>query len=930
MDEFAGIKGEVRDAESGQPVAGVKVLAWDYRRGRTKVETIATTISDAQGRFSFRRLPFAERQVHLYALGHGWIDAQDLSGYWSLAARNVILARGRTVTQDIRVRPAATLEGVIRSEKGLPVEGVVVAPLPWADTHGNYWSDAFPWFLVGVAETDSAGRFRFPSLPESEGMRFQARSRRHPPVETPALVLSAQETTHVEVTLPEPRFAEIEVVAVGDASPVPNAEVRFRRSKEPCPNDPADTTGITDHLGRVVLGPLSPDPAWMKVAAEGFLAQTTRGDAWDGVLEDVGTGRYRAHFSLVRGSVLRGCVERGPGLPAEAVTIRAAALDAPGYERFSGEAPLGADDRFALSVPTKGLYSVWVKAEVEGREYEAWEEARPGDGDLVLRADLLYDAGQATTLPDAVWKFRVLGPDGKPVSHAEVRILAGVSDLNPLLPPGCYEELPWPEDAVLAVPVTWKPELVWVNVGGVVPATETPVGDRLFGPYGREGGRSDLRLSPPLSIRGQVSAPSGGPAQGVWITARPARPEGMPDSIKCDPFHGGATTDEDGGFNITGLSEGDYVLEVEEAKAWVAPAVSRVAAGTEDVAVHLLPSTHATLVVATPEGHPLVGAHVFLDQKDGLRGRGGSYGLGLSLQTGTDGTVKPVPLEQGGVYELRIAPPKDREDLAGTRVARWTPCDQRFVLKPLLDVRGSVVSPAGTPIADARVTIRQPDGELAYATTDAAGQFLFTDVPQGTIRVGAQLPAQRSMGELSMQAEAGDHDLVITLDPGRKVTIFWSEPASAWGDISDLVLTPLSQPADSPRFFAWIEDGRAEVSGVKPGVTYRVWGGPTKTGRYIDSLLTPEDEMISVQWRRGGDVRGRVVLPEGHGNADVEILEPGIAIRTHVRPDGSFLLRGVPPGHWTIQAFCYVGEQACTGTVTGGPGDDVEIEVSAP
>ena len=163
--ELAGeVTGRVVD-ETGQALAGVKVVAIGYRGGdgRTDAQEVASTTTGADGVF---RLPPA---VHVVAAKEGkCVD-------WAFFAE--------TGSGDLTLRlgPAATVEGEIVDGLGRPVVGASVGLLLQLN---------FPWqkgtiFAINAepltAKTDNLGRFRFVNVPEGATAGFETAVNVSPP-----------------------------------------------------------------------------------------------------------------------------------------------------------------------------------------------------------------------------------------------------------------------------------------------------------------------------------------------------------------------------------------------------------------------------------------------------------------------------------------------------------------------------------------------------------------------------------------------------------------------------------------------------------------------------------------------------------------------------------------------------------------------------
>jgi hypothetical protein len=170
------VLGHVVDA-AGRPIAGadVRLTRLDRDLGPLSYSSMRATRSDAAGAFRFDGVAHSS-----------WLlDARDGQRYLPYPRRIVMKRQGQAVDADeLKLEPAATVEGVVKDEFGRPIEGVGVAvgdgglqgknvdPVAVIDLHTGQTfklppGSSYPRLPLRIALTDAEGRFRLgPILPE--------------------------------------------------------------------------------------------------------------------------------------------------------------------------------------------------------------------------------------------------------------------------------------------------------------------------------------------------------------------------------------------------------------------------------------------------------------------------------------------------------------------------------------------------------------------------------------------------------------------------------------------------------------------------------------------------------------------------------------------------------------------------------------------
>jgi len=262
---------------------------------------------------------------------------------------------------------------------------------------------------------------------------------------------------------------------------------------------------------------------------------------------------------------------------------------------------------------------------------------------------------------------------------------------------------------------------------------------------------------PGLSISGWVHDDDGNAVEGAAVTAQKAG-GGMAGA--------GASSDAEGRFLLSGLSEGAYsvgALKPGEGFGYVAG----VKAGADNVVIALVPTSGISWRVYDQEtGQGIEDAIIEVYSFNEALAR---EGLPLlqhlqGQQTRADGSYR-VELPAPGLYALRV------HQLRGYIAPDWQRADLEegedrtgvdFALARGGTIAGTVFDPEGQPLAGAKLELilqlADSGAPRATATSDAEGAYVFGVRPGGTYVVRA---AHRdyAMGESSPVVMGADKDI---------------------------------------------------------------------------------------------------------------------------------------------------------------------------
>jgi RNA polymerase sigma factor (sigma-70 family) len=259
------------------------------------------------------------------------------------------------------------------------------------------------------------------------------------------------------------------------------------------------------------------------------------------------------------------------------------------------------------------------------------------------------------------------------------------------------------------------------------------------------------RVSPGLTIRGEVLHADGSPVRGVRVLAQVKGSSSDPRAPTTTSF--GHATNDDGAFEVSGLRPGTYVLKpvgTDLPPAQVEPEVQLEAHRDLDgVRIELAPTGTGTIVgnVHDDRGEPVVGAWVFAvgDKAGAARG-----------QTNETGSfeLSRVPPGSPRVFVKDRPPPGQTDEEASTRVSLRpgeTVHSDLVVAARTGRIRGRVHDADGAPVSDAFVDVQKESHEAGRARrtmtwrerwrdpilTDVDGSFELDELDDGTYTLRA-------------------------------------------------------------------------------------------------------------------------------------------------------------------------------------------------
>ncbi len=566
------LSGRVVAADGGAPIAGATValshsdadefgcLDVEYS---ARVEELGTALTDADGGFRF-----AVRRARLHRL------AVQSAGF---APRQLLKCTGGAQVS-VTLSRGVTLRGVVRA-KSTPLEGI---PLEIAERRGS---------LLATTTTAKAGAFECNDLP-AVPVFVQIRSPRHTE-QWREVDLVVGQLTHVEIDLEPGRAATGRITDAVTGLPIAGAEVSddwtFASAR----------TARSAVDGRFVLAGIARTGAELHVRAPGYAADLQQ------VPSDV--SEPMVEIALRRGASVRGRLLGADGQPPSGAYVAAA----------------------ASWLTNNRMHTHWCRGDIQPSGHFEVNGLR-GACQLMLRAPgagmRVYDLprgstdgavlhlGDITLLPGAGVEGRVRDERGAWVANAQVTIQGANTD--------CATAF-----AHLAAPVTLDVGPSSLQIRNFAPVERQTATDGAFRFAGLAGGTYEItvvasgclpvKTGPLVIVDGEVLADVEATVKRAQaIAGRVELPPDLPaDAVRklrltaCDTkshAHETVRAAADGSFRIDGLGGDRYIVSAFECPpGYALSPVYDVAAGTEDLALRLVPALTISGRVVDAKGTPV-------------------------------------------------------------------------------------------------------------------------------------------------------------------------------------------------------------------------------------------------------------------------------------------------------------------------------------
>jgi len=880
--------GTVVEKQTGRPVRGITVFAVPRQEDwADQILPVGHTVSDARGRFAFTDLP--PGMLSLGARGNGWVspDFGALGGE-SFDPSALSLSPGSEADLRLEVVRPARVHGTVVDEEGSPVPDAVLRVVHAGQ---SAWRSQVRHLLVSTCTAGPDGRFDLPELVPGLKGDLVVSAPGYAEIRLPVPPIASGDSREIEVRLTGGLFAEVGVVEEETGKPLQGVSVEAGRLDWLHPE--VHVHGVrTDSEGRARLGPLPPRRLKLLVDLEGY-APVERSTEFEP------PASLTVEMKKTGGELeIAGTVHFEDGTVPYRAAVSASGPDDVSRERV----PVDDLGRFRLAGLPRGEYSVRAVAfREQWFEVETEVEAGASGVDLVLGPQEPWEGtgGEPT-------RFRVLTPDGRPVARGDLVVHhrgqhRWVTNRNYI------------RDGTATCIGPDTKESFWVDVykARSRSGARLEAGGALIGPVPEGRREMEIRLPTERRITGCVRDENGTPVPGARVFAEPVypfdihRPLGpnYPDGPRT---HSETFAGREGGFELRWLGDLEYVVKVDVPPEFLDAKPATVRAGTRDVVLVLTRGGEQRITVLDEQGAPVARASIellSLQRNSWYPYRDGAYAddRGVAVLSGLD-------LDQK--YLVRVNPPDDRPALLDLEIEDWEPRDSTVELKTGLFVKGVVRDSDGVPTGEAVVCTHGDRVDVAADGTFSIGPF-----QPGRVRVIALPPGARSWGatERWKEVEAGTEGVGLVLHTRweLRVRVEGAEGAEVWE--FDARLTLDRQIPHEQDFGGWTRrprwrEGQIVFPDLDAGKSYSLYVGHPELGLFdLRHGITRNTPTIVARLERGRTIRGRLLLPADPPSHGVTAEGPGFEVEGKVARDGTFEIRGVPPGACTVCAWTRTG-----------------------
>ena len=440
----------------------------------------------------------------------------------------------------------------------------------------------------------------------------------------------------------------------------------------------------------------------------------------------------------------------------------------------------------------------------------------------------------------------------------------------------------------------------------------------------RRNGTADRR---PAGIAGRVVDDKGRPIAGAVVSiAMRNLSRGERSEAGAAPEPLTATTGPDGRYSAEQLVPGRYTLSAAargHIPAMIDPLVLAPAEQKAGVDFALRTGGHTLSgTVSDIGGGPITGALV----RATSTGDGNLFHLFRAPFTAVTGP--------DGAYELTLADSSymlEAIHVDYVSDSRWSEIrggdrEENFVLTPGAVVMGQVrVRGSDEPVAGATVTQSLGEnfdfesGGLSGAQTDSEGRFVLRGLKSGTLELTAFGPgyASREPTEVEVGIAEEVTGVVVLVDKAYTIAGFVVDKRDKNKGIDGVLVgaynfngqVHLSRDSTA-------EDGYFEIHGVQNGTFMIGAAGEERVVALMGQQVTVKDADVKdviIELDAGATLSGRVdppnaarigldVDPESIGLGTIASAVGAAAATCRAAPDGSFSLKGVPAGKFTLVA----------------------------
>jgi hypothetical protein len=241
--------------------------------------------------------------------------------------------------------------------------------------------------------------------------------------------------------------------------------------------------------------------------------------------------------------------------------------------------------------------------------------------------------------------------------------------------------------------------------------------------------------------------------------------------------------------------------------------------------------------------------------------------------------------------------------------------DVEIAMRPTVTLRGQVTSVSGRPIGQARLTLSEPDrpgrlfGPSPSTLTDDEGRYLFEGVAPGRYRLAVSASDHAAHAEPIALRTAESRDVVLTnaaVVSGLVLKTNGKPAANAWvraivgANDPDRKISEMAMTDSAGRFsIKGLGAGELRLTASDRDEAATIGPEPLGTGSRKDLTIR-----LGAAASVAGVVRGEDGAPIGAEavvSATILCEDGAIGSSHRTGEDGSFIIRGLPPGEVALQ-----------------------------
>jgi hypothetical protein len=255
-----------------------------------------------------------------------------------------------------------------------------------------------------------------------------------------------------------------------------------------------------------------------------------------------------------------------------------------------------------------------------------------------------------------------------------------------------------------------------------------------------------------------------------------------------------------------------------------------------------------------------------------------------------------------------------------------------FVMHRTPTLRGFVRYPDGSPAPEATVYVhgeKRAEQGWANVVVYQDGHFLISPDGPRAIRLRAGFSPSgvddMAASEVTVGAGVEAGTIVLTVPRSRGLLVLIPDWPATVAGAARLMNGPYS-----PGSSEWILGGRVSFNAIDWRAPLSVYCGPLPDGRIAFAPeISPTSKEVTVALVPSRTIRGRACgFPSDAKPASAWADTSAFEARGSVRPDGTFLIHGVPPGGCRVCVLFKRGRDVWAGSVwDAGSAEQVEVEL---